>query len=715
MGAPGVTFQAVDLTRPRVERLRTDICGFLGYAERGPIDRPVKLTSWRQFLDAFGPPLATAHTGHSVRLYFENGGVACYMHRLADPLQAAAAECLIDLGATGTGLRLSAAFSSISQTVTRQAGPTGLAPGAAGASPGSWGNRLSVLVVPGGRAVTDSLPNQPADGASLRLASVAGLGPGSWVRLVQGGDVKGRLGRIDRVDPHLSEATFTTPLAALHVPPEVPLDFAQPIRIEAQEFTLVLMLDGIEVERHTDLSLDPDHPRFAPLTLATESRTCAAEVTLARDLLDRPTHWPAPGLPLAFTGGRDGLASLTRTHVLNALARLAPVEEIAVLAAPDLVLGDPGTGEALSDPLPYFPCRSLDAPPAGILNGVVVDGESGLPLTRARVTSRGGSAAAVLTDAQGAFVLTGLDLGQAAIRIEREGWLPLDASGQAFPALMPQPQRFALSPRVAPPVFDDDAVFQVQSTMADQGRARGYRVALLDVPQSALRSPAALQAWRMRFDTSHAAMYWPWVTAADPTAPGGARLLPPSGAVAGLLARLDLAEGPQRAPANRPLRGLTGVSQAVDDERHGFLNDLGINVLRAYPGRGIAPQGARTLSSDPEWRYLGVRRLMLMIAQSIERSHQWAVFEPNDRPLRDALTQSLTAFLSALWRRGAFAGPTPETSFAVKCDAENNPLALIDAGQLLAEIAVAPVRPAEFIKLRLGRIERLAVQVEEGR
>jgi phage tail sheath protein FI len=106
---------------------------------------------------------------------------------------------------------------------------------------------------------------------------------------------------------------------------------------------------------------------------------------------------------------------------------------------------------------------------------------------------------------------------------------------------------------------------------------------------------------------------------------------------------------------------------------------------------------------------------MQMIAKSIEQSHQWAVFEPNDRPLRDALVQSLTAFLAALWRRGAFAGPTPETSFAVKCDAENNPAAVVDAGQLVAEIAVAPVRPAEFIKLRLGRIERLSVQVEEGR
>lgn len=708
MGAPGVTFETVDLTRPRVERLRTDICGFLGYAERGPIERPVKLTSWRQFLDAFGPPLASAHTGHSVRLFFENGGVACYMQRLADPDTAMAATSLVELGKTGTGLRLQAAFSAISLTVTGQGGPTGNAPGAAGPNPGGWGNRLSVMVQPGGSAATQSFPNQPSDGSTLRLDSVAGLAPGSWVRLVQDGDVMDRLGRIASVDAQLSEIAFTPPLSGL------PIDFARPIRIEPQEFTLVVHLDGVEVERHANLSLEAAHQRFVPLILGAESRFLAAEVTLDPDLMSNPASWPAPGLPIGFSGGRDGLVSLTKAHVLDALKKLGLVPEIAVLSAPDLVLADTGEVEPLSDPLPYFPCRSLDPPPVGVLNGIVVDAETGQPLVRARVTSRGGAAPAVLTDTLGQFVLTGLAEGQAAIRIEMAGWLAMDASGQAFPAVMPQPQRFSLAPRVAPPAFTDDDVFEIQSAMAEQGRNGGYRVALLDVPVSALRSRSALQGWRMRFDTSHAAMYWPWVLAADTAVSVGVRLMPPSGVVAGLLARLDVAEGPQRAPANRPLRGLTGVSAAVDSERHGLLNDLGINVLRAYPGRGIAPQGARTLSSDPEWRYLGVRRLMMMIAKAIEQSHQWAVFEPNDRPLRDAITQSLGAFLGALWRRGAFAGLTPETSFAVKCDAENNPSAVVDAGQLVAEIAVAPVRPAEFIRLRLGRIDRLSVQVEEG-
>jgi phage tail sheath protein FI len=176
---------------------------------------------------------------------------------------------------------------------------------------------------------------------------------------------------------------------------------------------------------------------------------------------------------------------------------------------------------------------------------------------------------------------------------------------------------------------------------------------------------------------------------------------------------MDRAEGPQRAPANRPLRDVQALSDPVDDPSHDLLNRLGINVIRATPGRGIAPQGARTLSSDAEWRYLGVRRLLLMIAEAIEEGHQWAAFEPNSRVLRDAISHSLRAFLGALWSRGAFAGANPEAAFAIKCDEENNPPEVIDAGQLVAQIAVAPVRPYEFIKLRIGRTDRLQVQIQE--
>ena len=704
MDAPGVSFEKVDLTRPRLARLRTDICGFLGYAGRGPVDRPVKLGSWRQFVDAFGPPLEVGHTGHSVRLFFENGGDACYMMRIADAGAVRAAAAVLAQDGAGGVLRLAAAYSAIARVRGTATGPTARPAAAPVPSPGAWGNRLSVTVQGAGLGATRSLPNQPADGASLRAEGIAGFFPGSWVRLAQDGAVAGQLARVAAIDPHLREILWAAPLVGPG------LDFNRPIRLETVEFTLQVALDGQEVARHRNLSLDPDHPRFLPLLLEGESALLAGVSTLDPAALSDPDLWPAPGAMVQLAGGRDGLATVSRHDFLRGLAALETIDEISVLAAPDLVLhAEPAVGD-LAPPLPARACHRPEAPPEGRLNGIVLDAQTGGPAVGVRVTSRDVAAPAALSDAQGHFTLTGLPLGQVGLRLEKPGYLALDASAQSFAVLLATRQRFEVAPLLLPPPLAADEIFEVQQAMIRQGEAGLYRVALLDVPPDALRIED-VQGWRKRFDSSFAALYWPWLMAA--TEGGAVRMLPPSGAIAGLLARMDLTEGPQRAPANRPLRAVEALSQPVDDPTHAMLNDLGINVLRATPGRGIAPQGARSLSSDPEWRFLNVRRLVLMIAESIEQAHQWAVFEPNNRILRDALTHSLTAYLAALWRRGALAGDSPGAGFAVKCDEENNPPEVADAGQVVAQIAIAPVRPYEFIRLRLGRTDRLRVQVEE--
>src|SRR5690606_4712304 len=193
--------------------------------------------------------------------------------------------------------------------------------------------------------------------------------------------------------------------------------------------------------------------------------------------------------------------------------------------------------------------------------------------------------------------------------------------------------------------------------MLRQGEAGGYRVALLDPPREAL-SVEAIRTWRARFDSAHAALYFPWILADD--AAGNLRAVPPSGHVAGLIARTDLARGVHRAPANFVLQGARALTLDVDDAAQGLLNPLGINCLRVLPGRGLRVYGARTLSSDAAWRYLNVRRLLLMIEEAIEDGNQWAVFEPNNEVLRQALAFNLNAFLGTLWRQGALAGDTPE-------------------------------------------------------
>jgi phage tail sheath protein FI len=141
----------------------------------------------------------------------------------------------------------------------------------------------------------------------------------------------------------------------------------------------------------------------------------------------------------------------------------------------------------------------------------------------------------------------------------------------------------------------------------------------------------------------------------------------------------------------------------VDDAEHGVLNPLGINAIRPLTGRGIRIFGARTMSSDPDWRYINVRRLMIMIEKAIYLASQWAVFEPNDDITQAKLRLSLTSFLISLWEQGALAGATTDAAFFVRCDRKVNPPAQLDVGQLLALVGVAPVNPFEFVVVRVGQ------------
>jgi hypothetical protein len=200
-----------------------------------------------------------------------------------------------------------------------------------------------------------------------------------------------------------------------------------------------------------------------------------------------------------------------------------------------------------------------------------------------------------------------------------------------------------------PPLFSDDQVYQMQSYLVQLCEERNDRFALLD-PTAAMaedesQGVALVEEWRNRFETRNAALYFPWLHVADPLAVAPTRRVPPSGHVAGLCAQLDLSIGVHRAPANVVMAWAEDVTIAVDDARHGLLNTQGIDVLRAQPGLGLRVLGARTLSSDPSWRYVNVRRLMLMLMKALNVYSQWAVFEPNDSVTRRRLTQSITELL----------------------------------------------------------------------
>jgi hypothetical protein len=248
-----------------------------------------------------------------------------------------------------------------------------------------------------------------------------------------------------------------------------------------------------------------------------------------------------------------------------------------------------------------------------------------------------------------------------------------------------------------------DTIKAVQTMMLAHCERQGDRVAILDAPPDLM--PQEVNKWRMDiagFDSSYAAMYYPWITVMDP-ATNRPINIPPSGHMAGVWARNDATRGVHKAPANEVVQGAIGLAYQTTKGEQDTLNPIGVNCIRGFPGRGIRVWGARTLSSNPSWRYINVRRLFNFVEKSIEGGTQWVVFEPNDRKLWARVRRDVTAFMKTVWRAGALFGSTPDEAFYVKCDDELNPPETRDLGQLIIEIGMAPVKPAEFVIFRISQ------------
>jgi hypothetical protein len=238
----------------------------------------------------------------------------------------------------------------------------------------------------------------------------------------------------------------------------------------------------------------------------------------------------------------------------------------------------------------------------------------------------------------------------------------------------------------------------VQDALLSHCENRKDRFAVLDAPETITGGVDRLPKPR---DSKYGAYYFPWIQCYDPE--DGNIFVPPSGHIAGVYSRVDSERGVHKAPANELVRGALGLKYNVSKGEQDLLNPKGINAIRFMSG-GIRIWGARTLSSDPEWKYINVRRLFIMVESSIERATQWVVFEPNDHRLWKRVSRTITSFLTLLWRNGALMGTSPEQAFYVKCDEETNPPEVVDAGQLVVEIGLAPVKPAEFVIFRIGQM-----------
>ena len=227
-----------------------------------------------------------------------------------------------------------------------------------------------------------------------------------------------------------------------------------------------------------------------------------------------------------------------------------------------------------------------------------------------------------------------------------------------------------------------------------------YRIAVVDSVKG--QTIAEVRAMRALYDSSHAAFYYPWVRILDPVTQQENHY-PPSGFVAGIYARNDIERAVYKAPANEVVNLAIGFETLLNKGQQEVLNPEGVNCFRYFEGRGMRLWGARTMSSDPEWKYVNLRRYFAYLERSIDKGTQWAVFEPNGERLWANVRSTVADFLLNEWQNGALLGDKPEKAYFVKCDRSTMTQNDLDNGRLVCLVGVAPLRPAEFVIFRIGQ------------
>lgn len=663
---PAVYVERPDAVAPEPVVLRTDVTGFVGIARRGPLDTPVPVESFRQFVAHFGEPTGAGYLAYAVRGFFENGGRRCWAVRVANRDGAAGAHSaqvrIDDTGAPSHSLWIAAS------------------------SPGSWGNALTAEWAQESGPAVVSQPGASAPGFAT-VSSVAGFDAGTLVRIetVAGDPPQYRV--VAATDAERGRIHWVHPEPGRGWPTDRPLldvDPTRPLRLSRVAYALTVREGGRVRAVYRDLHLVPVHPRYIahvlraadyrPYWLAPDGRReadlprPAEPVVITADAVD-PARIPQPlafnpGEEIALTGGSDGLAALrvddfigepatpddsdeARTRKTRGLQALATIDQIAIVAMPDLLIRPAPDPEYAPVPLPpRDPC--------------------------------------VLCPPQ----------------------VPLPRIHQPLP------------PGELPPAFADADIARAQSALLDHCEALGDRFALLSLPFALAnqgdRSREQIVAWRRLFDSRYGALYAPWLDVVDPrrlsTGVDGTRRIPACGHVAGAIARTDLESGVHHAPGNRVLHGVTDLSRDIGDDDHGELNLSGVNVLRGEFGRSPTLAGARTLSFDPDWRFINVMRLVMTVRKAAEIALRWVVFEPNNHTTRAIVAATLNGLLQLFFERGAFKGATPVESYFVRCDDVTNTGDDRNNGRLIAVVGIAPSAPCEFIVLRVGR-ERNAIAV----
>ena len=667
---PGVYIEELPSGVRPILGVATSITAFVGYAPIGPEHTPVRLASFGEYERRFGGIDRESEMSYAVRQFFLNGGTDAIVVRVPKS-DAERASIALEAG-IADGADTSLTLEAISS--------------------GAWGNRVVVDVDHAG--VADDRFNltvtELVSGTTERFVdlSTADDSPRFAVAILNDADSGSRLVRAIAGDDGADRPAVAGTQGAA-------VDF-----------------DGVDATKNYDLVIQPDQPRIPDPNDANETIEAVDELTVrAISVGER--------VPTTISG----LAAMLERKINLALADADGAAGLAVSVGPNAA-GDGLRVTAATDP--DVAPTAIDAaftitsatPGGDVEDGALLLGfhtddgqgnEADAEANVGRYTAAGTARLAQgdLTPGSDGTTLpeTGDLIGSAAdftglFALERVDLFNLLVIADATRTAPGQPTTLAAN-------LDSDAVWSTALDLCRRHRA----MLLIDPPPSAVDAERALD-WIEDLGTKgpNATAHFPRVRIPDPADDFRPRTVAPSGTLAGLYARTDAERGVWKAPAGTDARlgGLAGLTTVLNDAENGRLNPLGLNCLRTFPVVGTVNWGARTTDGADvlasQWKYVPVRRLALMIEESVFRGTQWAVFEPNDEPLWSQLRLNLTAFMQNLFRQGAFAGGTAREAYLVKCDSETTTRDDVDRGVVNVLVGFAPLKPAEFVVIRIQQL-----------
>jgi phage tail sheath protein FI len=727
-----------------IEGVGTSTGAFIGVAERGPVagagyedgpGRPVLVTSFGDFGRTFGGFIRNEFLAYAVQQFFNEGGTRCYIARTAhftdpsDPTTLTARRATVPLGGISTTLTAALAAGATQAQLASVAGiQTGMI---LYITDNSEGARVRVTGLPGGNAVdfqntvVDAIGNPVAIpaiangarvtqvildvnaidegewGNSLRIsvgvagrvgttlsaaltagatqATVASLGPivAGMTLFVSDGTNAARV-QVTRVEEALNRISFR------NIQPATTPAIANGANVTGTvSGKASTVLDGAVASGATEaVLLSTEGIRIGSILLFVSEDVAGATLVEARVVVTRLVGkrvFFTPALAAAFP---DGATVSSEDFTLTVYDGNDVVETF-----PNLTMENANLVDYVENRINLGASRSryIRVREAPLVAGNLPPTRTALPLRLGALPTTGGTDGG--DDNQGDYI------GNQASQTGFHAFDTVDdVNILAAPGITLRPVILAGMTYCE---NRTDCFFVGEITQAAQTVTE-----VLD-----FKNGTGPYAGQQALVSKYGALYWPWVRTLDPLS-NRPMSMPPSGAVIGTYAATDVRRGVHKPPAGIDdgfLNTVVGIEKVVTKGEHDLLNPQGINVIRALPNVGIVLWGARTVSSDPEWRYINVRRLFLFLEESIEKGTQWVVFEPNDSDLWKRIERNVGAFLRMVWRSGALIGEKEEQAFYVKCDAETNPKESVDMGRVITEVGVAPVKPAEFVIFRIAQ------------